>query len=392
MKNLPAGVVALGLVSLFMDMSSEMIHALLPLYLTGTLGASALVVGLIEGIGQATAQIAKLFSGYLSDRFGRRKPLAVLGYGLGAVTKPIFALAGSVGWILAARTADRFGKGIRGAPRDAMVADMVPKAALGAAYGLRQSMDSFGAFAGPLIAMALIGMWSVSIPMVFAVAVIPAVISVAVLVFVVREPVQVGSGAPLVKMDFAAMAGLGRGFWRVIWLGIAITLARFSDAFLVLRAAEVGLSLFWIPMVLVVLNLVDTAMSWPVGVLADRIGKRGLLLAGLAALIAAQLVMGFGHGPAAIFCGVALWGAHMGLSQGLLSAMVAEAAPASLRGTAFGVFGLATGVAVLAGNAAAGAVWVSFGSATVFGIGASIAGLALVLGMMRSCQDTVVCR
>ena len=381
-SRLPAGVVALGLVSLFMDMSSEMIHALLPVYLTGTLGASALVVGLIEGIGQAVAQVSKLFSGYLSDRFGRRKPLTVIGYGLGAVTKPVFALAGSPGWILAARVTDRFGKGIRGAPRDAMVADLVPVAQQAAAYGLRQSLDSFGAFAGPLLAMLLIGAFAFSIPGVFAFAMIPAIVSVAVLLVAVREPERMTAVARTV-IDRAALRRLGSGVWQAIGLGVIITLARFSDAFLVLRAAEVGVAVFWIPLVLVVLNLVDAAVVWPVGILADRIGKRGLLLAGVAVLLVAQLVLGFGDGQVSVFVAVALWGLHMGLTQGLLTALVAETVPADLRGTVFGVFGLATGVALLLGNGVAGAIWAGYGSSATFGLGAVLAAAALLFGLIR---------
>ncbi|MEO6300097.1 MAG: MFS transporter, partial [Paracoccaceae bacterium] len=292
LRRIPTGVVALGVVSLFMDMSSEMIHALLPIYLTGTLGASALVVGLIEGIGTAVAQVTKLFSGTLSDLSGKRKPLAVLGYGLSAVTKPIFALAGSPGWVLAARVADRVGKGIRGTPRDAMVADMVPPEARSAAYGLRQTLDSFGAFAGPLIAIALMGVFALSIPQVFAWAIVPALVSVLVLVLFVREPVALGS-AKAARIDRAALATLGPGVWAAIGLGSVMTLARISDAFLVLRAADAGLSVLLIPLVLVLLNGVDSLASWPVGILADRIGKRGLLLAGFAVLVLANLVLGF---------------------------------------------------------------------------------------------------
>jgi MFS family permease len=379
---LPAGVVALGLVSLFMDMSSEMIHALLPLYLTGTLGASALVVGLIEGVGQAVAQFAKLGSGYVSDVLGRRKLMMVLGYGLGAVTKPVFALAGAPGWVLAARVADRFGKGIRGAPRDAMLADLVPLAQRSAAYGLRQSLDSFGALAGPLIAVALIGIWGLSIPWIFAIAVVPALLSVALLVVAVREPAPV-SALSRTRIDVAALRQMGAPVWWAIALGTAITLARFSDAFLVLRADEIGLPLLWIPLILVLLNLVDAATAWPVGVLAGHIGKRGMLLASMAVLALAQLVLGYGTGQGALFVGVALWGLHMGLSQGLLSAMVGEAAPPHLRGTAFGLFGLATGVAVLVGNAVAGAIWASAGSHAMFGVGAALSGLAVLLGLLR---------
>ena len=303
MKRIPSGVVVLGLVSLFMDMSSEMIHALLPIYLTTSLGASALMVGLVEGVGQAVAQVSKLGSGVLSDLSERRKPLALLGYGLSALTKPVFALAPSVGWILAARVTDRLGKGIRGTPRDAMVADMVEPANRAAAYGLRQSLDSFGAFAGPLIAIALMA-GGLSIPTVFAWAVVPALISVALLAFVLREPAARGGAKPVARIDRAALARLGPGVWAAIGLGGLMTLARISDAFLILRAADQGLALLWLPLVLVLLNAVDMATSWPVGTLADRIGKRGLLQLGFAVLVLANLALMLPGLPMA-FVGVA---------------------------------------------------------------------------------------
>ncbi len=379
---MPAGVVALGLVSLFMDMSSEMIHALLPLYLTGTLGASALVVGLIEGVGEAVAQITKLGSGYFSDLMGRRKPLAVLGYGLSAATKPLFALATSAGWILGARVVDRVGKGIRGAPRDALVADMVPAAQRGAAYGLRQSLDTVGAFAGPVLAMGFMLALAGNVRLIFALAVIPAVISVGILLIFVREAPASGP-MKAVRIDRAALRALGPGTWAAIGTGSVMTLARVSEAFLILRAGEAGLAMAFAPLVLVVMNAVYAGTAWPVGILADRIGARGLMAAGFAVLVLADLVLGFGEGVWPMFGGVALWGLHMGMTQGLLSALVAEATPPGLRGTAFGVFGLATGMALLIGNGVAGAVWAGYGSQATFLLGAAVAGVALLAGMWR---------
>ncbi len=380
---LPAGVVALGLVSLFMDMSSEMIHALLPLYLTGTLGASALIVGLIEGVGEAVAQITKLFSGYFSDLLGKRKPLAVLGYGLSALTKPLFALAGSPALILGARVADRVGKGIRGAPRDALVADLVPPAQRGAAYGLRQSLDTVGAFAGPVL--AILFMWALSgdVPMIFALAIIPAVVSVAILVIFVREPTATTPAKPAVRIDRASLRRLGPGVWVAVAIGSAMTLARISEAFLILRAGEAGLGLALAPLVLVVMNLVYATSAWPVGVLSDRIGKRGLLALGFGVLVAADLALGIGQGLTAVFAGVALWGLHMGLTQGLLAAMVADAAPPDLRGTAFGLFNLMTGLALLVGNGVAGAVWTVYGSGVTFIGAAVLAAASLAAGLWR---------
>ena len=387
--GLPAGVVALGLVSLFTDMSSEMIHALLPLYLTGTLGASALMLGLIEGAGEAVAQVTKLFSGYFSDKWGRRKPLAVLGYGLSALTKPLFALAGSPGLVLGARVADRVGKGIRGTPRDAMVADMVPPDRRGAAYGLRQSLDTVGAFVGPLLAIVFMILLAGDVRLVFALAIVPALIAVAILVAFVREPAENSAVRRRVGLNRASLARLGGGVRRAIAIGAVLTLARISEAFLILRAGEVGLGLTWVPLVLVAMNLVYSAAAWPVGVVSDRMGRRGLLGLGFAVLILADLVLGFGQGVAVFFVGVALWGLHMGLTQGVLAAMVADAAPADQRGTAFGLFNLVTGAALLVGNAAAGACWTVWGAEATFVAAAGVAAFALVAGMIWSGRTTL---
>jgi MFS family permease len=379
--KLPKGVVALGFVSLFMDMSSEAIHALLPLFLVGTLGASAFYVGVIEGLGEATAQITKLFSGLLSDRMGKRKPLAILGYGLSAVTKPLFALAGGPGAVLTARLADRVGKGIRGAPRDAMVADLVPEAQRGAAYGLRQSMDTVGALLGP--ALALVLMWATgNVRLVFWLAIVPALIAVLVLAIYVREPEATAPPKARVALTREALRALGSPFWGVVALGAVLTLARVSEAFLILKAGSVGLEIALAPLVLMLFNLVYAGSAWPVGVLSDRIGQRGLLALGFGVLVLADLILAFAGGLAGVMLGVALWGLHMGMTQGLLAAAVARHAPAQMRATAFGAFNLVTGFALLLGNGLAGALWSFSGPEAAFPAGAGFAALGLI-GFMR---------
>jgi len=377
--KLPATVWALGLVSLFMDLSSELVHALLPLYMTGVLGASMVAVGVVEGVAEATASALKAFSGAISDRMRRRKPLVVLGYALAALSKPLFPLAGTVALVAGARFMDRVGKGIRGAPRDALIADVTAPAQRGAAYGLRQALDTVGAVLGPLAAIGLMIILANDIRAVLWVAVVPAVIAVLVLVVWVREPERGQSPAAVQgKVEWRAYSRLQRHFWLIVALGAVLTLARFSEAFLVLRAQDLGLVLALVPAVLVVMNLVYTAVSFPAGVAADRGGQRALLFWGLAALIASDLVLGAGAGLAAVFAGAALWGVHMGLTQGLLSKLVADAAPAALRGTAFGVFHLVSGAALLAASVLAGWLWSTLGASSTFYAGAAFAALALI--------------
>jgi MFS family permease len=367
-------------VSLLMDVSSEMIHALLPLYLTVGLGASALVVGVIEGVAEATALVVKVFSGALSDRLRHRKWIAAAGYGLGALAKPFFAIATGPGLVFAARFVDRIGKGIRGAPRDALIADLAPRETRGAAFGLRQSLDTVGAFIGPLLAMALMLAWNDDFRAVFWVAVVPGVLSFALIAFAVREPPRVESApAAAPRFDRATVRRLGSAFWGVALLGGVLTLARFSEAFLILRAQDLGLAIALAPLVLVGMNVMFALVAFPAGRLADRIGPRALLGAGIAALIAADVVLAFAGGIAALALGVALWGLHMGLTQGLLAAMVADRAPAELRGTAFGVFSLVAGISMLAASVIAGAFWQWAGPQATFWSGAMLAALALAL-------------
>jgi len=361
-----------------MDVSSEMIHALLPVYLVVVLGTSALSVGIIEGIAEATAAITKIFSGALSDKLGKRKALAALGYGLAAATKPVFPLASSLGWLVAARFIDRVGKGIRGAPRDALIADLSPAAIRGASFGLRQSLDTAGAFIGPLLAIALMALFANDFRTVFWFAVIPAALAFALVVFAVREPSR-PADAPQVRnpLSRAELGRLGALYWWVVAVATVFTLARFSEAFLILRANDIGVPLMWVPVVLVVMNVAYALSAYPVGALSDRMDRITLLLLGLALLIAADLVLGFTDDIAGLAIGIALWGLHMGFTQGLLATLVADVAPAELRGTAYGMFNLATGIALLFASALAGALWDFVGPQATFLAGAIIAGLAL---------------
>ncbi|HMN74529.1 MAG TPA: MFS transporter [Burkholderiaceae bacterium] len=381
--RIPPAIWALGFVSLLMDISSEMIHSLLPVFLVGTLGASALALGLIEGAAEATALIVKVFSGVLSDAMGRRKPLAVLGYGLGALSKPLFALAPTAGFVLAARLIDRVGKGIRGAPRDALVADLAPPAVRGAAFGLRQALDTVGAFLGPLLAIALMLLWANDLRAAFWVAVIPAVLSVALLAFGVQESERTASEPRVNPIRRDRLRQLGAGYWWIVAIGAVFTLARFSEAFLVLRAVDAGLPTAWTPLVFVGMNLVYALVAYPFGRLADRMSHRRLLAAGLAVLIAADVLLALGTNGAVVGCGIALWGLHLGITQGLLATMVAGAAPPALRGTAFGFFNLASGVALLAASTLAGLLWDRIGGGATFAAGAVFSAAALAVLLWR---------
>ncbi len=383
LRQMPAGVWALGFVSLLMDISSEMIHSLLPLFMVGTLGASALMVGIIEGVAEATALIVKVFSGALSDYLGKRKGLAVLGYAMGALSKPLFALASGSGLVLGARFIDRVGKGIRGAPRDALIADLAPAGMRGAAFGLRQSLDTVGAFLGPLLAVGLMLLWSNDFRAVFWVAVIPGLLSVAVLLIGVREPPLAPDHRRSNPVTRANLARMGSAYWWVVAIGAAFTLARFSEAFLVLRAEQAGIALALVPLVMVAMNVVYAASAYPFGRLSDRISQPLLLALGLLVLAAADLVLALPPTTATLLAGVALWGVHMGMTQGLLAAMVADAAPADLRGTAFGFFNLMSGLAMLAASVIAGLLWDRLGAAYTFHAGAGFCLLTLLMLVLR---------
>ena len=369
-----------------MDVSSEMIHSLLPVFLVTSLGVSMLAVGLIEGAAEATALVLKVFSGVLSDWWGRRKPLAVLGYGLGALSKPLFAIAPTVGWVVTARLIDRVGKGIRGAPRDALVADLAPPGMRGAAFGLRQSLDTAGAFLGPLLAMGLMLLWANDFRAVFWVAVIPAALCVALLLVGVQEPERAASAVRTNPIRRENLRRLGGAYWWVVALGAVFTLARFSEAFLVLRVQQGGLPLAWTPLVLVLMNVVFALGAYPLGKLADSTRHTTLLAWGLVVLIAADALLAFSDRGAAAWLGIALWGVHMAVTQGLLATMVADTAPADLRGTAFGMFNLVSGVALLVASGLAGLLWDRLGASATFGAGILFATLALAGVLVQSAR------
>jgi len=379
-RDVPATVWTLGFVSLLMDVSSELVHSLLPVFLTSVLGASAVDVGLIEGIAEATAAIAKVFSGAFSDRIGKRKLLVGIGYGLSAVTKPIFPLAGTAWEVLAARFVDRIGKGIRDAPRDALIADITPSAVRGAGYGIRQALDTVGAFVGPLSAVALMALYADNFRAVFWWALLPAALAVLLIVIGVREPdgthASAQRGWPVRKQDLKRMPA---AFWMVIAIGVVFALARFSEAFLLLKAQAEGLALALIPLALVWMNVVYAVTATPAGILSDKIGRQNVLLCGLGALLAADLALAFIPGLGGVVIGVGLWGLSLGFSQGLLSALVADTAPVDLRGTAFGLFNLVTGGALLAASVVAGWLWSDFGPTATFSAGAVFSALAILI-------------
>jgi MFS family permease len=387
LKNSPAiprSIWMLGFVSLFMDVSSELIHGLLPVFMVSILGASAFAVGIVEGIAESTALIVKVFSGVLSDYLGKRKALAVIGYGLGALSKPLFALALTVNWVFAARFMDRIGKGIRGAPRDALIADLAPAEIRGAAYGLRQALDTVGAFIGPLLGVALMLFWAGDFRTVFWYAMIPAVIAVLLLIFGVEEPAGAARRKPANPVQWKTLAELSGAYWFVVAAGGVFTLARFSEAFLILRAQQQGLPDSYAPLVLVVMNLVYALSAYPLGKLADRMSHMMLLSAGLVVLIIADLVLAGAQGLSAVGLGVALWGLHLGMTQGLLATMVADTAPAHLRGTAFGFFNLASGIAMLVASVLAGLLWDRLGPGVTFYAGAMFSLAALLMLALRS--------
>jgi len=388
LSRIPPGVWALGFVSLLMDVSSEMIHSLLPLFMVGVLGASALTVGLVEGLAESTALIVKIFSGALSDYLGRRKGLAVLGYALGAFTKPLFAIASSIGMVLSARFLDRVGKGIRGAPRDALLADIAPAEVRGAAFGLRQSLDTAGAFLGPLLATGLMLLWADDFRAVFWVAVIPGVLAVGLLIFSVHEPARHEGVKNVNPIRRDNLRRLSSSYWWVVGIGAVFTLARFSEAFLVLRAQQGGIPVALVPLVMVAMNLVYSGLAYPFGRLSDQMSHRTLLAWGLVVLVAADLVLASSSHWTSVLVGVALWGVHMAITQGLLATMVAATAPADLRGTAFGFFNLVSGLAMLLASALAGLLWDQLGASFTFYAGAAFCIIALVLGLIRNVEPT----
>jgi MFS family permease len=378
LRHIPSGIWVLGFVSLLMDISSEMIHSLLPLFMVTILGTSAMAVGLVEGLAESLALVVKVFSGTLSDYLGKRKGLAVFGYTLGALTKPLFAVASSIDLVLTARLLDRVGKGVRGAPRDAMVADLAPPHLRGAAFGLRQSLDTVGALLGPLLAVGLMLLWANDFRAVFWVAVIPGLMAVGLLLFGIQEPVQRQPAVRTNPIRRDNLLRLGSAYWWVVGIGAVFTLARFSEAFLVLRAQHGGIPIALVPLVMVAMNSIYSLSAYPFGKLSDRMSHMKLLTLGLLVLIAADLVLAVNDHWAVVVLGVGLWGLHMGMTQGLLATMVADTAPADLRGTAFGFFNLASGLAMLIASVLAGFLWDQFGASFTFYAGAVFCGIAVM--------------
>ena len=378
LRHIPSGIWVLGFVSLLMDISSEMIHSLLPLFMVTILGTSTMVVGLVEGLAESLALVVKVFSGTLSDYLGKRKGLALFGYALGAFTKPLFAVASGVGLVLTARLLDRVGKGVRGAPRDAMVADIAPPQLRGAAFGLRQSLDTVGAFLGPLLAVGLMLLWANDFRAVFWVAVFPGLMAVALLLFGIHEPEhrQASKGKNPIRWD--NLTRLGSAYWWVVGFGALFTLARFSEAFLVLRAQHGGIPVALVPLVMVAMNLIYALSAYPFGKLSDQMSHMKLLTLGLLVLIAADLVLATNDHWSVVLLGVGLWGLHMGMTQGLLATMVADTAPTDLRGTAFGFFNLSSGLAMLIASVLAGFLWDQFGASFTFYAGAVFCGIAVM--------------
>jgi MFS family permease len=393
LRHIPRGVWALGFVSMFMDISSEMIHALLPIYLVSVLGMTMTTVGFIEGIAEATAMITKVFSGALSDWLGKRKLLAAIGYGLAAFTKPVFPLATTISWFVAARFIDRIGKGIRGAPRDALVADIAPEHVRGASFGLRQSLDTVGAFLGPSIAIGLMLLTYNNFKLVFWIAVVPAFIAFGLMLFGVEEPARHQQESnDKRRMRVADAARLPGAFWAIVGIATVFTLARFSEAFLVLKAQAAGLPIALVPAVMIVMNIVYALVSYPAGSLSDRIGRNGILLGGIGMLVIADLILAVSTSVSGALLGVVFWGLHMGLTQGLLATLVADTAPDDLRGTAFGVFNLATGIAMLVASVIAGGLWDAYGPKMTFLAGAAFTAIALIGLMIAQSRGRGVAR
>ena len=378
LSQIPTGIWVLGFVSLLMDISSEMVHSLLPMFMVTTLGASAFAVGLIEGLAESTALIVKVFSGVLSDYLGKRKILALIGYTLGAFTKPLFAIAPTIGIVLTARMLDRVGKGIRGAPRDALVADITPTHLRGAAFGLRQSLDTVGAFLGPLLAVGLMLLWANDFRAVFWVAVIPGMMAVVLLFFGIREPARHKDQKKSNPIRRENLKRLSSSYWWVVGIGAIFTLARFSEAFLVLRAQQSGIPIAIVPLVMVAMNIVYAASAYPFGKLSDNMSHTKLLALGLVVLIMADILLAYDNHWAVVLAGVALWGVHMGITQGLLATMVADTAPADLRGTAYGFFNLMSGIAMLLASVIAGLLWDGLGASFTFYVGAGFCVIALI--------------
>lgn len=375
--RVPALVWVLGRVSLLTDISSEMILAVLPVYLGTVMGVSMATIGLIEGIAEATAAVMRVFAGAIGDRLGRYKAIVVFGYGLSALSKIVFPFAGSPAPIFAARIIDRVGKGLRTSPRDAMIARATHPSILGRAFGIRQSLDTLGAVFGPLLAIVILGVTHNDFQLLFWIAVAPGVLAVIVLTRAAEEPN--GGATPLQRIPLtrADLARLGFAFWWIAAGAAFLTFGRGAKAFLVLRTEDVGVPLWLVPIAFVIMNTVYAATAYPVGGLSDRIDRRRLLAAGIVVLILSDVVLAMASGPWVGLLGVVLWGLHFGMTQGVLATLVVDSAPEPLRGTAFGAFSLLSGFALVASGALGGMVWDAWGPSTLFWLATGAATLSL---------------
>ncbi|MFZ5862617.1 MAG: MFS transporter [Nitrospirota bacterium] len=379
MFSLPRTVVMLGVVSLLTDASSEMIYPLLPLFLATTLGAGAAFIGLIEGVAESTASLLKFASGWWSDRLGKRKALVVAGYTVSACARPLVALAGA-GWhVLAIRFTDRVGKGLRSAPRDALLAASTPPGSWGNAFGFHRAMDHTGAIIGPLIAMALLAWGLTDLRVLFALAAIPGLLAVAVLVFAVRDDTTVARSVPAAQPIRLSLAPFSPRFKTVLAVITLFTLGNSSDAFLLLKAHAVGINAAWIPLLWILLHITKAASSTPAGALSDRIGRPRLILAGW--MTYAAVYAGFGVADSAwqVWVLFAVYGLFFGLTEGVEKAYVADLAPAEHRGTAYGLYHAAVGMAALPASLLMGLVWEHVSPVAAFGLGAGLALLASAL-------------
>jgi MFS family permease len=371
-------------------MSSAMIYGLLPVFMVRVLGISIASVGLIEGIAEAANSLIKFVSGAASDWIGRRKPLVVFGYTLSAVIKTIFPVAGTASAVLAARVIDRLGKGIRDAPRDAFLADFTAKEIRGEGFGLRLALAVAGFVVGPLIAIGLMKLSGDNFRLVFWIALIPAYLSIVVLLLTVKElPLNHDESPRRLPIRRGDIAALPAAFWWVIAIAGLLSLARFSQAFLVLKAFEVGVDAAFVPMVLVVMHLVFSVAAYPFGILADHLDRRLQLGIGTVILVSADVVLASASTIWMTALGAALWGLQLGVTQGLLGATIADVAPDRLRGTAFGVYDVAIGVGTFVASAGAGVLWMAGGSSIAFSVSACVATAAALMLVIQPVRHTM---
>lgn len=386
-RRLPATVLALGVVSFWTDLASEMIYPLLPVFLAGTLGAGAVALGAIEGAAESVAALTKLASGWWSDRLARRKPLVVVGYALAAAVRPLVAFAGSWGHVLAIRLADRVGKGLRGSPRDAWVADAVDPAERGRAYGFHRAADHAGALVGPLVAWALLAGLGLGLRELFLWALVPGAVAVLVLVAFVPEgprPAHAPAHTPGEARPQLRGAGrLERRFWLYLAILFLFTLGNSTDAFLLLRATDLGVPTTLVPLLWALHHLVKAAFSTWGGSLSDRWGRRPLLVGGW--LLYALVYLGFAGASDAwhVWALFVAYGLFFAATEGAEKALVADLVPAARRGVAFGWYHLAVGLGALPASLLFGLLWQRWGAGVAFGTGAGLAvvaalGLAVV--------------